>query len=603
MSALQEIAVDLEADRTTNAPDKNILNNNASSSLGARFEGLSIGRKVTLFFAANLAITLLAACVVIAALIETSNRSQLTAETHRSAFLVERLVVELSEAQRHSEVLLATGETSRGESIMVELDRAQGSLTDLGNSENVSLSAYSDRIGVITASVARNRTRFEAAITAETRGDAGGLTAEDLAAGQTAVAAARDLAVQLDREAEALAASKLNMISTVLSFWISVAAILVLLTLLSLRYFDRHVGKALSNLAGHMTRLSSGERIREIEESNRKDEIGEMTRAVIVFNRASITLERLSREQARNAHEELEEQARLQKQKEEDRIERERALRQIADQFEHKVGDVVAKVASASSELQSTATSMAASADQASTRTGEVTSAMQDANSGATAAAAASDEFATSIGEVSRQAASSAELARKASASTKQADSTISKLSESAEQVGEIVELIQTIAQRTNLLALNASIEAARGGESGRGFAVVASEVKELAMQTSRATDQVAQQIRDMQDTTGASVSALRSIASEVAELENVAVSIAGAVDQQSSAGHDLARSIDMAARGTDQVSEHIQEVQELSTSTGRAASDVLCSATALEHQAVTLRAQVDGFLEEVRAG
>nr|WP_255548006.1 methyl-accepting chemotaxis protein [Erythrobacter ani] len=228
---------------------------------------------------------------------------------------------------------------------------------------------------------------------------------------------------------------------------------------------------------------------------------------------------------------------------------------------------------------------------------------MVEANSGATAAAAASDEFALSIGEISRQAASSSELARLATDATEEADSTISALSDSAEQVGQIVELIQTIAQRTNLLALNASIEAARGGEAGRGFAVVASEVKELAMQTSRATEQVADQIRAMQDTTGASVSALRSIATQVKELETTAVSIASAVDQQSVAGQDLARSIDLAARGTEKVAAHVDDVRELSLSTGAAASQVLSSANDLDKQATTLNEQVEAFLKQVREG
>ena len=120
-------------------------------------------------------------------------------------------------------------------------------------------------------------------------------------------------------------------------------------------------------------------------------------------------------------------------------------------------------------------------------------------------------------------------------------------------------------------------------------------------MQTSRATEQVAEQIRTLQDTTGASVSALRSIAAEVQQLESTAVSIARAVDQQSVAGHDLARSIDLAARGTEQVASTIKEVRELSISTGTAASQVLDSSTALEQQASTLRAQVDHFLAKVR--
>jgi methyl-accepting chemotaxis protein len=244
---------------------------------------------------------------------------------------------------------------------------------------------------------------------------------------------------------------------------------------------------------------------------------------------------------------------------------------------------------------------MAASADQSSNRTSEVAISMEEANAGATAAAAASDEFAMSIGEISRQAASSAELARQATLSATEADTTISALSDSAQQVGEIVGLIQTIAQRTNLLALNASIEAARGGEAGRGFAVVASEVKELAMQTSRATQQIADQINAMQTTTGASVKALRAIAGQVRELETTAVSIASAVDQQSVAGQDLARSIDLAARGTEKVSVHLGEVRELSLSTGAAASQVLSSATQLETQAATLTEQVRTFLKRVR--
>lgn len=113
----------------------------------------------------------------------------------------------------------------------------------------------------------------------------------------------------------------------------------------------------------------------------------------------------------------------------------------------------------------------------------------------------------------------------------------------------------------------------------------------------------IAEQIRAMQSTTGASVSALRDIAGQIKQLETTAVSIATAVDQQSVAGHDLARSIDLAARGTEEVAGHIGDVQQLALSTGAAASQVLSSATSLETQAATLRQQVQGFLNTVRAG
>ncbi len=351
-----------------------------------------------------------------------------------------------------------------------------------------------------------------------------------------------------------------------------------------------------------MRRFAVGETNVSIPQTDRVDVFGELAREVEEIRRASIKFQKLINEKAARADAELEDQVRQQLEKEEARHKQQTALRELADQFERTVGEVVSSVASASTELQATSRVMADTAEKSSLRTSEVLSSMEEANAGATAAAAASDEFAMSIGEISRQAASSAELARKATNSTNQADATISALSESAEQVGHVVELIQTIAQRTNLLALNASIEAARGGEAGRGFAVVASEVKELAMQTSRATEQVADQIRAMQEKTGESVSALRSIATEVQKLETTAVSIASAVDQQSVAGQDLARSIDLAARGTEQVAGHIKEVSELSVSTGSAASQVLTSSTELENQASALRTQVDSFLAEVRA-
>ncbi|MBX7502235.1 HAMP domain-containing protein [Qipengyuania sp. YG27] len=364
---------------------------------------------------------------------------------------------------------------------------------------------------------------------------------------------------------------------------ISIAAVTLAGGYYSLKLILDQVIAPFLRVANDMRRLAQGERDITVSGLGRKDEIGSLARSLEVFLKSGHKLDELFADRKQAA-----------KQRKADLI-------RMASDFESGVGDVVSGVATAASQLNATASGMASTAEQAAGQSHRVSASMEQASHGVTAAAAASDEFAMSIGEISRQAAHSAELARKATHAANGADDTISALASSADQVGKIVQLIQSIAQRTNLLALNASIEAARGGEAGRGFAVVASEVKELAAQTSRATEEVAKQINAMQDSTGASVGALRSIAAQIKELEATAVSIASAVDQQSVAGQDLARSIDLAARATEEVSAHIEEFRETSLATGTAASQVLNSATELEGQAGALKSRVDGFLDHIR--
>jgi methyl-accepting chemotaxis protein len=368
-------------------------------------------------------------------------------------------------------------------------------------------------------------------------------------------------------------AAELTRLNKILSVFASCLIVLVtLIAVAGARFLSRDISGSLGKITVAMTGLAAGNRRIVIPGGERSDEIGEMARALAVFRESAEQLAGLQEEAARMAQLEL-------RRNEEAHDAQARLMHELAAKFERTVGEVVGSVAAASSQLQDTATAMAAAAGRASGSASEVVESMEHTASGVTAAAAASDQFAFSVGEISRQATNSADLARTARISAEEADVTIAELNRATGQVGAIVQLIGSIAERTNLLALNASIEAARGGEAGRGFAVVAAEVKELASRTRRATDEVSSHIAGIEQTTRASVAALRKIEQQIRQVESNASTIAQAVDAQTVASQQLAHNLDQAASGTTAVRTSVGQVREMALTTGSAASQVLAAA------------------------
>ena len=284
----------------------------------------------------------------------------------------------------------------------------------------------------------------------------------------------------------------------------------------------------------------------------------------------------------------------------------ERGLRErlegLSQNFSGKVGHLVGLVSSAATELQATAQSMTGTADMTMQQASNVASAAEEASVNVQTVASSAEELAASIGEISRQVAQSAKIAGKAADDAKRTDTVVRALAEGARSIGEVVGLISNIAGQTNLLALNATIEAARAGDAGKGFAVVASEVKSLATQTAKATDQISQQIGQIQSATNEAVAAIQGIAATIGEVNEIAAAIAAAVEEQGAATQEIARNVQQAASGTQEVTSNITGVSQGASSTGAAAGEVLSAAGELSRQAEQLTGEVGQYIAAMKA-
>ena len=340
------------------------------------------------------------------------------------------------------------------------------------------------------------------------------------------------------------------------------------------------------------------DRMRELAEGNfdvvlpglgRKDEIGAVAGSVEAFKIKA-------QEKARKEAEAKAEQDRL-------IAEQRRAdMHRLANDFEAAVGEIVETVSSASTELEAAAGTLTQTADGTQRLATTVASASEEASASVQSVASATEELATSVSEIGRQIESSTQIARDAVRQAEQTDQRIHTLNQASTKIGDVVNLITTIAEQTNLLALNATIEAARAGEAGRGFAVVASEVKALAAQTAKATSEISEQIAEIQTATGDSVAAIKGISATIQNMSQITATIAAAVEEQGAATKEIARNVSQAAEGTTLVASNIIEVNRGANETGSASSQVLSSAQSLSSDSNRLKLEVENFLTTVRA-
>lgn len=384
-----------------------------------------------------------------------------------------------------------------------------------------------------------------------------------------------------------LASTKASKAGIAFILAVSLLTLSLLLSAVSFWITLRRIVEPLSQMTDDMARLADGDKTLEIQGLSRKDEIGDMAKAVQVFKENAIAMDKMRAQQ-----EVMKDHAEAEKKK---------TMMNLADNFESSVKSVVHIVSSASTEMQATAETLSHTAEQTSQRACTVAAASEEATTNVQTVAAASEELSASISEIENLVTRAAQTAAHAKQEGERIDTVVQNLAQSTIKIGEVVELINSIASQTNLLALNATIEAARAGEAGKGFAVVASEVKTLANQTAKATEEISAQITSIQNETKSAVESIRGITSTVSEISGISSAITTAVQQQAEATQEIARNVQQAAQGTTQVSHDIVSVTEAANDTGAAATQMLGATTELSTQSNVLRQEVDKFVETVR--
>lgn len=292
----------------------------------------------------------------------------------------------------------------------------------------------------------------------------------------------------------------------------------------------KKVNNPVANLMIEVDKIASGDLTRKFK-VNTDDEIGQLSKALS-------TMVQNLREMFQNISQEMNTLATSSNE-----------LTTVASDMSHGTKETSAKAAQvsvAAEQMSSNMDSVAAASEQAATNVNMV--------------AAAAEEMTSTIDEITTNTAKSSTMTSEAAAQSLSASEKVHELGIAAKEINKVTETITEISEQTNLLALNATIEAARAGEAGKGFAVVANEIKDLAKQTSEATQEIKNQIENVQQSTSVTVKEISKVNEVIKGVDEMAMVVASAIEEQSATTQEISSNVNQASQGIQEVTENVSQ-------------------------------------------
>jgi len=362
----------------------------------------------------------------------------------------------------------------------------------------------------------------------------------------------------------------------------------LLLVIIGIVLIARSIARPLASITATIKKVAEGADDLEVPHTDRGDEIGALARAIEIFQRAMEHNRILNSQVSEESHA---------------REVRGRHIEGAVEEFRQAIGEILRAVTENASAMRKSAQTISRAASDASGQANVAAGATTQAAGNVSAVAAATEQLSLSVAEIGRQVLQSASAVTQTGLRSETSLGEIESLAAATQRIDGVVSLIQAIAEQTNLLALNATIEAARAGDAGRGFAVVAHEVKTLAGQTAKATEEISENIGQIQASTKNAVEAVREIGNAIRGINEITSNIAAAVGEQDASAREISAYAQSAAEDNETLVGNIGSLRDAIGETSTVAASVLSASGDLASTAELLVHELEKFFQNLRSG